>query len=655
MILFPLGHEHTTVRRLPWVTFTIMGLCVLVFILTSIGSEDTDEVVLEKLGEFFEYLATHPYLEIDPRLEEVLFEQVPEDEFHTYLEVLKEFTGPPPSSQRQVASEQDHLDGLADQVLASLEEIKESVYHRWGMVPARMTPHTLITYQFLHGGFWHLFGNMLFLFLAGPFIEDVWGRPIFATMYLAAGALAAFMYGVRYPDLDGPLIGASGAVAGVMGAFLIRYWKTKIRFFYFFFPFRPGTFMAPAWLMLPLWFLRELMFAQAMDVIAPRSGGGGVAHWAHVWGFAVGLLAAVAIRYYRIEEKFIHRAIESKITLVDNPIVEKAMDATSEGRPDVALALLAEELQRNPDNVDAAVAMWNTARAVREPTKAAPHMARVMQRAARSNDVELILAHWQDLVHEVPDLPVDAAVVVRAAEILDAEERHEGVLATLEMAERRLTPETPSPLRIRLARVAANARAPSAAARVADALSQPDLPDEARAELESLKPSAYELAEPDVATEGDVVATPVEPVVMNSPSIHSLQVMEAVPRTLEGDVLIIDVDRAPRRMGLAQVQAVGVGGIQREGERPYLLVDLLLDPPWSERDRLRVVRLSSTSFDPRRLVGGSDVMEAFRSLLEHVLKISEAVPLPDPEAAKGRPFRLFASLDRYESEVLSAG
>ena len=150
-------------------------------------------------------------------------------------------------------------------------------------------PSTLITYQFLHGGFLHLFGNLFFLFLAGPFIEDVWGRPVFAAFYLTAGALSALMFALRYPELDEPLIGASGAVAGVMGAFLVRYWKTRIRFLYFFIPFRPGTFTAPAWLMLPLWFARELVFAQAWDVASPGTGGGGVAHWAHVWGFAFGL------------------------------------------------------------------------------------------------------------------------------------------------------------------------------------------------------------------------------------------------------------------------------------------------------------------------------------------------------------------------------
>ena len=173
--------------------------------------------------------------------------------------------------------------------------------------------------------------------------------------------------------------------------------------------------------------------------------------------------------------------------------------------------------------------------------------------------------------------------------------------------------------------------------------------------MENLKPSAYELAESDVAADGGVAETQIEPLVMTSPSTHSLQVMEAVPKALEGDVLIIEVDLASRRMGLSQVQAVGVGGVHRDADRPYLVVDLLLDPPWSDRDPLRVVRLSSTTFDPRELVGGSDVMESFRTLLGEVLKISEAVPLPDPDAARGRPFRIFPSLDRYETEVLSAG
>lgn len=83
-----------------------------------------------------------------------------------------------------------------------------------------------------------------------------------------------------------------------------------------------------------------------------------------------------------------------------------------------------------------------------------------------------------------------------------------------------------------------------------------------------------------------------------------------------------------------------------------VLVDLMLDAPWGDRAALRVVRLTSDSFDPRRLVGGEDSLQAFRKLLARLLELSDAVPLPDPDSARGNPFRSFPSIDAYEREVL---
>jgi hypothetical protein len=82
----------------------------------------------------------------------------------------------------------------------------------------------------------------------------------------------------------------------------------------------------------------------------------------------------------------------------------------------------------------------------------------------------------------------------------------------------------------------------------------------------------------------------------------------------------------------------------------------MLDPPWSERSQLRVIRLSSADFDPRRLVGGADdSLEAFRGFLDCLLTSTGAVPLPDPDAARGQPFRTFETVESYERNVLGIG
>jgi len=103
---------------------------------------------------------------------------------------------------------------------------------------------------------------------------------------------------------------------------------------------------------------------------------------------------------------------------------------------------------------------------------------------------------------------------------------------------------------------------------------------------------------------------------------------------------------------LATVQVIAVCGIARAAQKPVVLVDLLLDSPWGDRPKLRVIRMTSDTFDPRLLVGGDDGMTAFQIWLDRLLETSDAVPLPDPDSARGKPFQSFSTIDAYEKEVL---
>jgi len=668
-MIIPFGSEKTTVRRLPWVTFAIMGLCVLVFIPTYVLSSNQDEELLaQKYGEVFEYLAAHPYLEVDPRFTEFLQTYWSEEdvaEFKAYLEAAKNFANDPPVSPRKLKEEQEQLQRVVDQLLAAWKEVKSGAFTSFGLVPAHLKAHTLITYQFLHGGWLHLFGNMLFLFVTAPFIEDVWGRLLFPVFYLSAGAISALMFALHYPDSAVPLIGASGAVAGAMGAFLVRFWTTKIKFFVWMIIFW-GPFKGPAWVAFPIWFGWEFLQARMWDTISPGSGGGGVAHWAHVWGFAFGLVVAYGIKHYRVEERFIDHAIESKITLIDNTVIDRAMDIHAQGRTDEALDLVRDHLRTDPNNVDAVVAAWTLARSAGRAPEVAPALVRVLRREVRSDDPSLVLSHWQDLLNAVGDLDVEPALLARVAEILADHRLDESTLSTLDLARSKVDPDTAPGVLTRLAKVAKSLEAPIAGAFAAAALATPELPPATRSELEelaegspplpvadgapatALPPPPNPLLDPPPTPE----VAPVLEVVARAEIEHTLQVMEAVPTGLVDNAMILEVGGQSRRMRFDQVQAVGVGGVKRDNQRPYLVVDLLLDPPWSERPRLRVLRLASTGFDPRGLVGGTDSLAAFRRLLELIINGSEAVPLPDPDAARGTPFRTYESLRSYEREVL---
>jgi membrane associated rhomboid family serine protease len=166
-----------------------------------------------------------------------------------------------------------------------------SLIQRFGWVPARKSAEGLLGHMVLHGGWLHLILNGLFLWAAAVALEEVWGAFGLLAVLLVGGLSGALGHALAYPESTAPMIGASGAVAGLLGAYLVRLWNTRLRYFYA----HPigglkwGSFAAPAWLIIPMWFATELTAALILD--AP-----GVAYWAHVAGFLGGLGLALLIR-----------------------------------------------------------------------------------------------------------------------------------------------------------------------------------------------------------------------------------------------------------------------------------------------------------------------------------------------------------------------
>jgi membrane associated rhomboid family serine protease len=215
----------------------------------------------------------------------------------------------------------------------------------------------------MHAGLLHLLGNLFILYLVGPPMEDAWGHPLFAGFYVAAGLVAAFFFIAGHPDIDEPLVGASGAIAGVMGAFAVRYWNTRITFFYwvFFLRIYTGTFAAPAWLMLGLWVVGQVAYMSGLWAFTTVADMGDVAFGAHVAGFVFGVAIAFLIKKLAIEERFVEPSIESRQVVHEAKSIERAFDLSRQGRAEEGLTLLERELERNPHDADAALALWNLA------------------------------------------------------------------------------------------------------------------------------------------------------------------------------------------------------------------------------------------------------------------------------------------------------
>ncbi len=145
---------------------------------------------------------------------------------------------------------------------------------------------TVFTSMFLHGGFWHLLGNMLYLWIFGDNVEDAMGHWRFTVFYLLCGAVAGLTHAALEPASQIPTIGASGAISGVLGAYLMLHPKRGVWMLFFFTPVR-----FPAWGVLGVWIVY-----QVINAVASGGVGGGVAWYAHIGGFAAGALLVIPMR-----------------------------------------------------------------------------------------------------------------------------------------------------------------------------------------------------------------------------------------------------------------------------------------------------------------------------------------------------------------------
>ena len=185
---------------------------------------------------------------------------------------------------------------IALNVLVFVLELQhgEAFVARWAVVPADIAGGrhliTIATALFLHGGWLHIIGNMVFLWAFGPEVEDLMSRGRFLAFYLVGGGVATLAQVASTPTSSVPILGASGAIAAVMGAFLVSYPRDRIRSLLVIVVFVSVTYI-PAALLIGVWFLIQFLSLGAIST----QGSGGVAYAAHVAGFIFG---AVAVRLF---------------------------------------------------------------------------------------------------------------------------------------------------------------------------------------------------------------------------------------------------------------------------------------------------------------------------------------------------------------------
>jgi membrane associated rhomboid family serine protease len=189
---------------------------------------------------------------------------------------------------------------IAFNVLAFLYQLtisaegQDAFFSDFAAVPSMVTNGKgytgLVTSMFLHGGWMHLIGNMLFLWIFADNIEARVGNIPFLAFYIIGGVIATAGHILIDPNSNVPLVGASGAISAVMGAYIIMFPKSKIKMIFLIFM---SVFYVPAWAFLGFWFFQQI-FSGVTEMGATE--GGGVAWWAHIGGFVFGLIWGVLFR-----------------------------------------------------------------------------------------------------------------------------------------------------------------------------------------------------------------------------------------------------------------------------------------------------------------------------------------------------------------------
>lgn len=185
------------------------------------------------------------------------------------------------------------------QASLSLPELQDFIF-TYGVIPAEIEQgqdlYTLLTSMFVHGGFAHIFGNMLFLWIFGDNIEQRFGHVLFLLFYLGTGLAASGAHILTDPQSTVPSVGASGAISGVMGAYVLLYPRNRVRVLVGYW----WVIYVPAFIFLGVWFLTQFVNGlMALNVATAQNAG--VAFWAHIGGFAAGVVVALLLKPLRPE------------------------------------------------------------------------------------------------------------------------------------------------------------------------------------------------------------------------------------------------------------------------------------------------------------------------------------------------------------------
>jgi len=419
----PIGNENSTVRRVPWVTFSIMAICVVIYYVTLpvVASQQNE---LTKLGTRMEqFVQRHPKMLADENVRKKLTEVG-----LTWAEgeAIAEQRKQSPEIDAQYREwfrgiEAQQLREELDQTLNAFKEARQdSLWYRYGLAPnGNWKLHQLITAAFLHGSSLHLFGNLIFFFAVAFSLEDLWGRGVFLGFYLL-GAAASCIPSLVNPAAV-PCIGASGAISATMGAFLFRLPRTKIK-------------LCCIPVITPVWWLRLLCGHKKLIVMVPgyiylasyfieqvvywyfdkKAGStSNIGYSVHIAGFVFGAAFALMMKLTKYEEQHINPKIEAMVSFSAAPAVTQALEALDKGDPVMAERKLRAHLAKQPNDTNALLAAIQVYQQASNFDRLNAMYSRLIRQHLVNEDKEAALYAYDSLLSSFPDNNVAPRIAAR--------------------------------------------------------------------------------------------------------------------------------------------------------------------------------------------------------------------------------------------------
>jgi len=664
VILLPVRVDDAEVDRLPWVSIAIAAVCALFFIGTWLVPKNHGQLDETVAREVLDTLRDHSYLDVPPRLEELLGERFKA----AYALLHKKAMEKAPESD-VLAEEQRVLD---EKVEAMFRAADAAPIRRVSMVPSRgFFQVGLLTHMFVHFGWEHILYNMLFFYLAGLLLEDRWGRSVFAGFYFLGGFAAAATQYALDPHSHSMFAGASGAIAACMGAFVLRFPNRRIRWWLGIFYLFHWNFSVRAWICGVFWFLLQLLFLWIAGAAS------GVALGAHVGGFLFGAVAAGALKWTGVEDKYIVPRVEQATGAYSRHSgLDEAQAALERGDAAAARTSLEAVLAEAPDSADANVmlikleAAEDKARAHARAekflgpllVKDSPQAALVVEELAPALDLSQLrpatafrmgqaLDKGPDGLRPLAEQlfaaagrapgPFAAKALLRAAQArLDARGEARGAVEYLQKL--RALPGVQPDLLARVGEVEQRAQALIERERGMDPRYQGG-----GAGLELSSPATAQVQPEAQAIEAEAVArAPAKP------SRNGAKVVECRLGGMTRDELSLLLEGGGKeQVSLGKLLAVAVGVATEPAPpdappRTILYTDLVTSWGGPSEPAL-VLRLKSSTLKLNNFYPGMKPQEAYGHFLLHLLDSSGATALPDAAALRRGEYPRFPDVETF--------